>query len=289
MKNAFRVIAFMYKEDKLDVLEKVLAEHQSWINTQCDIVITTNTNKKSEINKIIEIGNRAGNINLQIQSFPNLPDHWLLPWAHKPLLLSAFHLKKYDYYIYSEDDILITNSNLEYFDYHRGVLKQLKLYPMFTRVEWSKKKYHWVYTDIKDRIQLDQKESVRSSNSEYIYYCPQNPYQAMLMYDNELMLEHINSKTFEIRLYAGVEHINSNPHHPGGGVAERAAFGLTFEGPIAPLTSRCLIPVHRHYNQIDVRAFVHHLGDAYADKHDTFGQVMTSDLVAHKEVLNITR
>ncbi len=272
----------MYKENKFDVLEKVLSAHQNWTGIHSDIVITTNTSEVSEINKIIEIGNRAGNISLQIQSFPNLPDNWLLPWAHKPLLLAAFQLKKYDYFIYSEDDILITNSNLEYFDYHRGLLKHLKLYPMFTRVEWSKKKNHWVYTDIKDQIQPDQIESLRSPNSEYIFYCPKNPYQAMLMYDNELMQEHINSKTFDIRLYAGIEYINSNPNHPGGGVAERAAFGLTFEEPVAPLTSRCLIPVHRHYNQIDVRAFVHHLGDAYADKHDTFGQIMTSDLVVSK-------
>ena len=150
---------------------------------------------------------------------------------------------------------------------------------MFTRVEWSKRNAQWVFTDIQHRIRLDQTSCIKFSNVDYDYYCSTNPYQAMLMYDNELMNEHINSQTFDIRLYGGVENISSNPNHPGGGVAEKAALGLTFQGLTSPLTSRCLIPLHHYYHCIDTRAFVHHLGDAYADKHDIFGRITVFDLV----------
>jgi len=281
MKRAFRVIAFMYRESKLKILEQVLMEHKNWGAVVCDVAITTNTNDKNEIKKIEEIGRKAEINNFQVVSYPELPNNWLLPWAHKPLLLAAYNLKKYDYYLYSEDDIFITKANIEYFDQHRILLKKFHLYPMFTRVEWSKRNAQWVFTDIQHRIRLDQTSCIKFSNVdyEYDYYCSTNPYQAMLMYDNELMNEHINSQTFDIRLYGGVENISSNPNHPGGGVAEKAALGLTFQGLTSTLTSRCLIPLHHYYHCIDTRAFVHHLGDAYADKHDIFGRITVFDLV----------
>ena len=79
MKRAFRVIAFMYRESKLKILEQVLMEHKNWGAVVCDVAITTNTNDKNEIKKIrYRISfpfqkrlNLTNNLNCQFSDFVN--------------------------------------------------------------------------------------------------------------------------------------------------------------------------------------------------------------------------
>jgi hypothetical protein len=279
MKKVFRAICFLFNEKKLPTLEKIVLQHNYWRGYACDIAITTNTSNQGDLSKLDELVSKYQNGTIKIYSFSSLPNNWLLPWAHKPIVYEAFLSNEYHLYIYSEDDILITSENLNFFEFHRKQLAPRRLYPMLPRVEWSTSKSTWVLTDITEPLHRGQLNKIDDLDGDYEYYCPNNPYQAMFVYDRELMHEHISSLTFDILRFGNLHAIDSNPDHPGGGVAERAAFGITFESLETPLTSRCVVPVLRHYLELDRRGVVHHIGDAYADKHSKFGVISLSEAV----------
>jgi hypothetical protein len=279
MKNVFRVICFLFNEKKLPILEKVVLQHNNWNGYRCDIAITTNTGDETDLSRLNELTCKYQNGRITIYSIPSLSNNWLLPWAHKPIMYEKFLSNEYQLYIYSEDDILISGENLRFYEFHRKELAAKRLYPMLPRVEWSAARSTWVLTDITEPLNQSQLNKIDDLQGDYEYCCPNNPYQAMFIYDHELMQEHVGSHTFDILKFGNVHAIDSNPDHPGGGVAERAAFGITFESLEPPLTSRCVVPVLKHYWELDRRGMVHHLGDAYAGNHHKFGVIALSEAV----------
>src|SRR4029077_12422432 len=61
---------------------------------------------------IVVLSNLRKHLSADIRVFVGLPNRnpWSLPFAHKPLFLEG--LEQYDLFVYSEDDILITERNL---------------------------------------------------------------------------------------------------------------------------------------------------------------------------------
>jgi 2-polyprenyl-3-methyl-5-hydroxy-6-metoxy-1,4-benzoquinol methylase len=80
-------------------LERLIREYQS-MPFDTDIVVISNIEKKPA---------------LGVECLVGLPNRnpWSLPFAHKKLFVE--HVNKYDLFIYSEDDILITEGNLRAF------------------------------------------------------------------------------------------------------------------------------------------------------------------------------
>ena len=58
-----------------------------------------------------------------------------LCWAHKPSLAKAIRDKKYDFYMYSENDMLFGSKQFVYWRDYKDLLKPLNLEPGFCRYE----------------------------------------------------------------------------------------------------------------------------------------------------------
>jgi hypothetical protein len=268
-------IAFHYKAERLTYLRQVL-HMQQFLSPEVHVVVTTNTNDQQEIESIKKIApENSGNFNLGIESFSQLPNPWLLPWAHKVVFAGKLKDSSYSHFMFSEDDIEVTSANVQYWLRAREWLRPFGLYPSFFRVEWSEQKSEWVSTDIAKPVSLALTFQLRSLKGDYHYLNMPNPYQAMFFYDRELMEEHAASDTFDIMKYARVETIDHNKDWGGGGVAERANYALTFVNVPAGFTSRNVVPYFEKYMMLDPHCFIHHLPNNYANSNSEkgFGQL----------------
>jgi len=269
MMNLYRCITFHFKNDRLKYLQQVIAAHMDF-DCSGRVEILTNTSDPSEQASITEAVSKTGVSNVVVVGC-QVPHKWLLPWASKLTLKAAYETGLYTHFLYSEDDILIRRENLEYFVEDLPALKVFGLYPGFLRVEWSGSKGRWVASDVNHMYGRIGRQSQRlprgTSKAKRNYVCSTNAYQAMFLYDKELFEEHLSSPTFDIQQYGGLENLNDEW---GGGVAERAAFGLTHFNSPHGFPCRNPLPYTEYFNLIDPCCFIHHIPNNYAEREGYF-------------------
>jgi hypothetical protein len=267
--NLYRCITFHFKAERLGYLEQVLAAHHS-LGCPSRVEILTNTFNENEQALIQESIASIGLSNAAVVGC-KVPHKWLLPWASKLTLKAAHETGQYTHFLYSEDDILVSRENLEYFCTELPHLKKLGLYPGFLRVEWSSSQSRWVASDVNHMYGRIAENAPRLKSSEsgaqHSYICPTNAYQAMFLYDQDLFEEHLKSPTFDMKLYGGLENLNDEW---GGGVAERAAFALTYYNAPAGFPCRNPLPYSSYFNLIEPCCFIHHIPNNYAEREGYF-------------------
>lgn len=267
------VIAFHFNPEKIELLKKVVSLHPA-ITDQVECIVTTNSVKSSELDEIMHLTPKAENYKLEVVSFPNLPHPWLLPWGHKQIVKEKFSDPSYTHFLYIEDDMGFNRMNFDYWLESRELIKDTGLYPSFNRVEFNGVRNLWVLVDQVEPISALETGVISRSNENKFFMNLKNPYQGLFLYDRELMLEHINSYTFDINKYGRVDLIDHNPEWPGGGVAERANFALTFDSIPSGFTSRSAVCVIENLGILDPRSFVHHLPNKYTNLDNScFGRV----------------
>lgn len=273
-------IVFHYKKERLCYLQKIV-NMQQHLAEVVNVVVNTNTSDANELESIRLIAPvSSARFTFEIESF-DLPNPWLLPWAHKVTFARKMSDPSFTHFMFTEDDIEVAPVNVQYWLNARDLLRPLNLYPSFFRVEWSEEKKCWTSTDIAEPVSVSKSPRVRSNSSDYQFINLPNPYQAMFFYDRELMEEHAASETFDITRYGRIEMIDHNKNWGGGGVAERANYALTFVNVPPGFTSRNIIPFFEKYMLIDPRCFVHHLPNNYANNMPDieFGKLGVNDVL----------
>ena len=274
-------LVFHYRPERLQFLKQVSHAHQ-FLAPTVQTVITTNTSDPQELESIMSISpSNNARFSIEIESFSDLPRPWLLPWAHKAPFAKKMQDPSYTHFLFSEDDIEVTPTNIEYWMRTREKLRPFGLYPSFFRVEWCEDKEEWMSSDVTEPVSLAVTFKLRSSSGNYHYLNMPNPYQAMFFYDRELMEEHAASHTFDIMTYGHVETIDHNKNWGGGGVAERANFALTYVDVPAGFTSRNVVPYFEKFMQLDPHCFIHHLPNNYANSNSEsgLGQLLVRNLL----------
>ena len=134
-------------------LDVLLNEYRSMSNYQVDIIVLSNIPKA---------------LGADIQVIVGLPekDPWSLPFGHKKLF--AEKLKEYDLFIYSEDDTLITQNNIESYIEVTNILPT-RFIAGFLRYELSPegKKY---YSTIHGHYHWDPKSVIKIDNHIFAHY-----------------------------------------------------------------------------------------------------------------------
>jgi hypothetical protein len=279
----FCCITFHYKIERIKYLFDTLLGVSEIKTEKTRICIITNTSIRNELQKIkdiIEVLN-TDRIEISIEIFDSLINPWFLTWAHKSLMATHYLRNEYSHFLYLEDDIRVSNSNITYWLEYRETLKLKNLYPSFLRVEVALKSNEWMSTDITRTISLNESNFFYSEDHEVIFVNSPQPYQGMFFYDNELMKEHLLSVTANAKDYGLLEFVDSNPNWPGGGVAERANFALTYHNVPDGYTSRNVLAFQKYYLLIDNRCLVHHTPNNYANnKSDScFGKIKVCNLL----------
>lgn len=278
-----RAVAFHFRRDRLPILAKVIVALSSgpvYVRT----IITTNTADREEVSLIAQaLKNMSDeNLNVDIISFPSLPHPWLLPWAHKQILATAFRSGEYSHYAYTEDDIVITASNLIHWIQMRELIGQdSPFYPSFSRIEYSRNRRGWFFTDVTSRLWLEllPKLVLPSIGGDLELYSLPNLYQAMYLYDNTLMEEYIAADEFQIHLCKELPNIN-HLTWGGGGVAEASARGVSHRAVPVMFHSRNLLPIYTSTGLAHSGFLIHHATNSYCDSDlpEGFGTVPISDL-----------
>lgn len=205
-----------YRETRQQYLRQVLASYSQML---CDIEVNIITDEAHQDKiKLLETNFplQSHNFQIKIVSFPNLPHPWLLTWGHKQVFKQKFNDLQYTHFICSEDDIEVRKNNIDYWLEHRQRLEGTGFYPSFLRVEYNSIFKSWRSTDLTENIILNQTPVLTVDNRHYSYLNLKNPYQGIFMYDRILMKEHMQSDTFDILKYGGIETLDMYPGWGGG-------------------------------------------------------------------------
>jgi hypothetical protein len=273
MTRIFRAIAFHYREERLPLISKLI-NAQRHPNFYIKTVITTNTNNPTHLDKIAN-SFKDHQVSLEqvfIVSFPTLAHPWLLPWAHKQIMLDAYHQDDFDLFIYTEDDILLTNSNiLHWIDFNAELynIGASSFFPSFCRIEFSTNLGDWVFTEIMKPISPTSHPSITlpKYGNQLAFFSLTDAHQAMFIYDRRQMTEYIMSDKFHIEKCPTLSYIDS-PDWAGGGVAEWSSFGISRHNVPAPFHSRNLLPIFTNTGLPHPGFLVHHATDTYANYPD---------------------
>ena len=158
-------------------LEKVLDEYRSMARFSIDIVVFSNIPK--DLGPDVEV----------IVGLPT-KDPWSLPFGHKALF--AERMQQYDLFIYSEDDTLITERNIDAFVKMTRILPE-KYIAGFLRYEISEtgRKY---YNDFHNRFHWDPNSVLKIGEYIFAYYT--NEHSACFILTQGQLQKAINSGGF---------------------------------------------------------------------------------------------
>lgn len=171
-----------------------------------------------------------------------------LTWAHKEDLKNAVLDKKYDFYMYSEDDMLFTEDNFNYWLSYKDRLSRLNLEPGFCRFErrdnslipfdnyrvWNIGR---ATPDVWRDIPYVCTTYKTAEDEFWGFVSLANPYSAFMVLDQSSADRYITSDSFyPDRSYLKVAHRNWP-------LADRSSMGVAFEDLLFYQEHRRVVPV----------------------------------------------
>ena len=278
-------VTFHFREPRLHFLFQVVRALAEYPVDAVELVVITNVDNQTEINKIRQLceplfeilpAHQGRTKSFSIESFPNLPDPWLLPWCHKYLITDNFVAtnSSYTHFIYIEDDILLSYENFVYFLHYRERLKSQRLIPSFQRIE---------YNTVDNRLYLLDQIAVSDFSARnrvemdgYAFVNVDYPHNAMYIMDRDLALEYVKSRSFDRELSREVQ--------PEWGICERSAMALCFEDPPPGFKHRYVSPVNIKTLTTPCWSWVYHIANNYsADRYKPFAKTRVDHLFASEE------
>jgi hypothetical protein len=277
--NILVCIAFHFDESRLVFLKKVVAGLQKF-PCEIKVCVVTNTTDNSEQSRLFAALNENNRFLNEIYPVSNMGHPFMLPWAHKQVLRQHYEeSESFTHFLYIEDDIEFTPINMMYWLENRLILGGTVFYPSLFRVEWNEKQHQWFSTDILQPVSLSQSPFLNIHGIDYINM--PSSYQGLTLYDRALFAEHLNSPSFNMEKYAGLERLQGIILGGSGywNGRESANHGQTYMNVPVGFYSRNLLPLSRKFCEIDFRAWVHHLPDNYTNNTvSEFGKVPVNNL-----------
>jgi hypothetical protein len=268
MVHPFRILAavtFHFRESRLQYLFQVVRALSAYPVEAIDVVIITNVDHQMILEQIRDLCaplfkpfpvRPRSKKNLWIESFPKLPNPWLLPWSHKHLIVDRFLTAETDYthFIYVEDDILLSFDNFCYFVHYREALKEERVIPSFQRIEYNDADQHLYLVDQVGVSDFGSRKRVDVDG--YAFVNLDHPYSAMFILDRDLANEYVETPSFDRQ--------RSKLVQPEYDVAARAAMGLCFESPPPGFAFRYVSPVVPNTLTTPYWSWVYHITNNYA-------------------------
>lgn len=251
--NLSIAITFFYKYSRLEYLRQICEAHRQ-MDIEYTTYIVTNTNDEHEINLIRE---NAYSKDLRIITPTYLGHPFLLTWSHRDIFREQISQESdHTHFLYTEDDLLLTKKNLDYWLSARNITKSTPFIPGFFRYEINAEG-EAVSTDIIKRQSL---ASHLLKFEETTFVNLKQPYQGMYLMDKQLATEFLFSNA-------------SSPNTGQWGIREKAAQGLTFWRVPRGFHSRSIVGLN-HNMQIHSDARIHHLPNNYANNPNSrFGRI----------------
>lgn len=204
----------------------------------------------------------------------DLESPWLLTWEHKQILLEDIENgNENSLFLYIENDVKFTQSNLDYWLQSRKLLDNTKLIPSYVRVEFSDRQNCLVAIDYLSGRASRISELPQFKIYEKIYVQLNNTYCGTNLMDLKIAKEYANSKVF-----SEVE----SRDLIWWDIGARASMGVQFLEVPHNFTSRHVVPVEEddgHYKVL-VSAILHHLPNLYCQVADIEKRLLPVGLIS---------
>ena len=199
-----------------------------------------------------------------------------LTWSHKELLKLAVEARAYDFYLYSENDMLLTSENFFYWFSWKDRLKPLNLEPGFCRFESFNEKYvpfdnyrRWNLNNPTPSVWGDRPYTVETyltPSSEFIGFASLgNPYAGLMILDQQMAEDYVNSKSFD-----PLESYELTKHRCWP-IADRSSMGTIFENLRSGQEHRRVVPLVSSNGTVQIApcGLLEHLDTKYSEELST--------------------
>lgn len=195
-----------------------------------------------------------------------------LCWAHKPSLVRNVLDKKYDYYMYTENDMLFSAKQFSYWKDYKDKLKPLNLEPGFCRYEEYKDldipfdNYEvWNLQGPTKDVWGDRPYScgfmLTPNDPNFLGFTSLgNPYSGFMIMDQEDAYRYIHSESCHPQLSYNKVGFRNWP------IADRSSMGLAFEDLKPGQEHRRVVPIVSSSDSVEMHscALVRHLDVKYS-------------------------
>ena len=250
-------IAFHYVAERVGFLHQVLTSVTSIKTEKTKIIINFNDVDIALMNNIVDKYPQGV---IEVHKTTGLGNPFMLTWEHKKYL-SEFLETDYTHYAYLEDDMKLTQENIDYWIRTRKLFKDndVNFLPSFYRVE-IRNDGNKVSVDFMYPQKIEESKCITVENEQYIF--PNYPYHGMFVMDRELVEEHINSSASDFDKCKRVYDIR-----------EDANVLYIFDDVPEGYPHRAVLPL----NGLDECA-IHHVANNYSkDVNTLFGKILMNE------------
>ena len=214
-------ISFYYLENRIQYINRIIKETNNY-KYKTDIFIHTNNNELSSEN-FIKYNN--GLINIIFHDLSNIHPYYLT-WKCRDLLYKQRY--DYDIFMYIEDDILVPNNAIEYWEKYNEKLIELNYNVGFLRIEVDNNGEEYI-TDLHG----ERFDTIINLDNNTYCVNNKNPYCAFWIYDKKEFNRFVES------IYYDINNIR------GPCIREKSAYGLIgsnwYKNTIIPMIDNKLI------------------------------------------------
>jgi len=281
----FRFLIFVTAHDPLsrfDVLLKTLRGYES-LPGKKDVFIYIDAAHEADaavLKDLLEPNVALNALNVIVAS--ERYEGFSLTWAHKDLLREAVKNKYYDFYVYTENDMVFSNDNFLYWFLYKDKLKALNLEPGFCRYEvYGPKRVPfdnhrvWQLNGLTRDVWGERPycvESYLTPLDDFVGFVSLgNPYMGMMILDQDMAEEYIASissdplKSFELTQFRCWP------------LADRSSMGLAFENLLPGQEHRRVVPIVKNHDKVQIAScgLVEHCDTKYSKElEDKLGSVL---------------
>jgi hypothetical protein len=233
---------------RIEKLLKVLKLYTEF-ELKVSVFIYVNYEAQSDVDKLAQLLRPFHGL-LELNIVVAGPEYagWGLTWAHKHDLVHACMNYKYDYYIYQENDMLITWNHFKYWLRWKPRLAAHGLEPGFIRYETFKGQkipfdnhYRYLLTRRTPNVWSDRGFDVQKTlvvDHEIKFFAQiASPYYAAMILDNTDAVKYVKSDSMDPAKSVKIVDFRNWP------LADRSSMGLAFENVPAGHEHRRCIPV----------------------------------------------
>lgn len=251
-KRAWVAITAHNPLSRIDSLLKVLKAYSEF---PCSVSVSVYINYDAQDGEetLRKILNTVPNISVDVKIASPGYDGWYLTWAHKTDLALAVLNHKADYYIYQENDMVLTASNFLYWIRWKPRLNHVGLEPGFVRFEKFCERQipfdnHYPYSLVRETPNIwgtkgfDVKKILVVDREINFFVQLANPYYGAMILDQADAEKYIRSESCDPQNSYTRVGIRNWP------IADRSSMGLAFEDVPSDYEHRRCVPVFKDGN-----------------------------------------
>jgi hypothetical protein len=274
---SFKFIIFITAHNpiqRFDCLLETLRGYDELSGTK-DVVIHIDYEHREDKEQLLDlICSNVSSLNIEVEVAPSEFEGFSLTWAHKEYFRTAVQSKAYDFYVYTENDMLFGVKHFMYWYSWKDKLRNLNLEPGFCRYESYKEKLvpfdnyrNWSLTeptrDVWGKRPYQVQTYLTPLSEEIVCFASLgNPYMGMMILDQHMADDYIHSDSFDPFKSFELTKFRCWP------IADRSSMGTVFENLRGMQEHRRVVPVIRSANSplIHPCALIEHRDTKYSQR-----------------------